>query len=148
MWIAIVAVAVAVLGAAVYAGRGTLGEMPASAVNDRPKGVVPDGPVTPELLAELRIPGALTGYRRDQVDAYLDDVAVGIAGPAAAQHFDVVRGGYDMQVVDVLIERPRVDELATVSAAEAPTGEETRPQEPVDGDSLDTQPGRDLPDAE
>ncbi|MDO5677450.1 MAG: DivIVA domain-containing protein [Propionibacteriaceae bacterium] len=126
MWIAIGAVAVAVLVAAAFAGLGKFGEMPARAVTDRPKGHVPDGVLTPDLLAELRIPQAFTGYRPEQVDAYLAQVAAGTAGPASETLFDVVRGGYDMQVVDQLLERPR----------------------PVPEPALPPQPGEILPDAE
>ncbi|GAA4897080.1 hypothetical protein GCM10025789_13680 [Tessaracoccus lubricantis] len=130
MWIAIAAVAVAVLGASVYAGLGKLGEMPQEPVNDRPKGHVPDGALTPDLLAELRIPLALSGYRPSQVDAYLAQVVAGVAAPAATQRFDVVWRGYDMQVVDDLIERPLADDLADDEVA------------------LSAQPGAILSDAE
>ena len=105
MWIAIVAVAIVVLGLAAFAGMGRLGEMPPDAVIDRPKGRVPDGPVTPEFLAAAVLPTAWSGYRRDQVDAYLAAVADGSAAPASDTLFDVVRRGYDMQVVDELLLR-------------------------------------------
>ena len=115
MWIAIVAVAVVVLGLAAVAGMGRLGEMPPEAVIDRPRGRVPDGPVTAEFLAAAVLPTAWSGYRRDQVDAYLAAVADGAAPPASGTLFDVTRRGYDMQVIDELLlragyERPRAAE--------------------------------------
>lgn len=102
MWIAIVAVAVLVLVAAAYAGLGKLGEMPDTAVTDRPKGIVPSGPITREFLAEASLPTASSGYSRPQVDAYLAEIADGVAGSAHGVSFDVVRHGYDMQVIDEL----------------------------------------------
>lgn len=106
MWIVIVAVAVLVLVAAAYAGLGHLGEMPQDPVTDRPRGRVPDGPIDPELLAELRLPLAGTGYATDEVDAYLDRLVAGEAVPPAEARFSVVRRGYDMQIVDDLLDRP------------------------------------------
>lgn len=124
MWIAIVVVAVVVLGMAAFAGLGRLGEMPAEAVTDRPKGRIPDGPVTPGFLVEARIPTAWTGYDRGQVDRYLFAVDEGQAPPASETVFDVVRRGYDMQVVDELMLRTEF---------ERPTAEALEPTEPPVG---------------
>jgi hypothetical protein len=107
VWIAIVAVGLAVLACAAYAGLGHFGEMAPRGVIDRPRGIVPDGPVTEELLRESRLPVASTGYARAEVDAYLSALAAGTAAPAAQTLFPVVRGGYDMQVIDALLDRPR-----------------------------------------
>lgn len=106
---AIIVCALVVLGLASFAGLGRLGEMPAEAVNDRPKGYIPDGPVTQALLKELRLPQASTGYAHGPVNGYLANIASGSALPAEQTRFPVVRGGYDMQVVDELIERPRYE---------------------------------------
>ena len=161
MWIAIALVAVAVLGVSVVAGRGRLGEMPQDPVNDRPKGRVPAGPLTPELLLDLRIPTAATGYRHAQVDEYLDAVVAGGTPPSPL--FDVVRGGYDMQVVDELIERPRPETVVAEpddAAFRAPQTSESVESETVTTEAgttvaereqdpaLPAQPRTDLPDAE
>lgn len=124
MWIAIVAVAIVVLGLAAFAGLGRMGEMPAEAVTDRPKGRIPDGPVTPEFVAGLRIPTAWTGYDRRQVDNYLHALGEGLAPPASETVFDVVRRGYDMQIVDELMLR---------ADYERPTPEEDEATEPPVG---------------
>lgn len=123
MWIAIVT-GVVVLGCAAYAGLGRFGEMPAAPVLDRPRGRIPAGPVTRGLLAEARLPIAGTGYDRAQVDAYLAEIADGTAAPAADTFFKVGRRGYDMQVIDELLQRPRVE---FDPAAEASLVEPTQP---------------------
>lgn len=122
MWIIIAAVAVVVLGFAAFAGLGKFGEMPAHAVNDRPKGVVPDGPVNDALLAALKIPTASSGYDRAEVDEYLRGIAAGTAAPAADTLFTVVKRGYDMQVVDNLIERPRYERPTAAVDVDDPSG--------------------------
>lgn len=99
------AIAIVVLGFAAFAGLGRLGEMPAEAVTDRPKARIPAGPITADFLAGARLPTAWSGYDRGQVDAHLSLVAAGAAPPAGATVFDVVRDGYDMQVVDELMLR-------------------------------------------
>ena len=106
MWIAVVAVGLVVLACAAYAGLGHFGEMAPHGVIDRARGIVPDGPVTEEFLKDARLPVASTGYARAQVDEYLAALAVGTAAPAAQTLFPVVRGGYDMQVVDAPLDRP------------------------------------------
>ncbi|MFT3887501.1 MAG: hypothetical protein QM713_04965 [Arachnia sp.] len=106
MWIAIVVVGLVVLGFAAYAGTGRLGEMAPRGVIDRPRGLVPDGPVTDEFLAAARLPRASTGYAVQEVDDYLRRLADGTAPPAAQTLFTVTRQGYDMQVIDALLDRP------------------------------------------
>ncbi len=125
MWIALVAVAIVVVGLAAFVGLGRLGEMPAEAVVDRPRGRIPAGPVTDEFLAELRIPTAWTGYAPKQVDSYLRAVVDGMAPPACETVFDVVRRGYDMQVVDEVLlraEYERPTEAEEAPAVEPPVG--------------------------
>ncbi len=99
-WV-LVLVAIAVLGVAAWAGTGKLGELP-PVVTDRPKGRIPDGPLSPDLLAALQLPRASSGYSRHQVDDHLSALA---AGDEPEPCFDVVAGGYDMQVVDELLVR-------------------------------------------
>ena len=160
MWIAIAAVAIVVLGFAAFAGLGKFGEMPAEAVNDRPKGLVPDGPVNDALLEKLRLPTAMSGYDRIEVDDYLRGIAAGPAGPASEALFTVVKHGYDMQVVDHLIERPRY-ERPTAAAPEPgdgepvadveviELGEETEFPDVVDSDkAIDPSPREGLRDTE
>ena len=102
VWVTVV-VAIAVLGAAAWAGTGRLGEMP-EPVDDRPKGHVPEGPVDERFLEEMALPVVGTGYDRGQVDARLaSHVAGEVADPDA--RFDVVRRGYDMQAVDTILDR-------------------------------------------
>ena len=96
-----------VFGLAAYLGLGKLGEMPQHAVHDRPKGRIPDGPVDEAFLAEARIPVAAHGYDRGQVDGLLRRIADGEGVEPGAVLFDVVRRGYDMQVVDDLLDRPQ-----------------------------------------
>ncbi len=101
---AVVVVAVLVLGLAAVAGTGRLGELP-PAVDDRPRGRVPEGPVDREFLAGLRIPLATVGYDTEQVDSWLD-AAVGDPSQAPGEAcFDVRRRGYDMQLVDLVVDR-------------------------------------------
>ncbi|NHB85559.1 hypothetical protein G7085_15660 [Tessaracoccus sp. HDW20] len=105
MWIAIVAVGVVVLGLAAYAALGNLGEMPAGPVTDNPKGRVPEGPVDGEFLASAVLPRRVNGYGRDEVDAYLASVVAGEAAPPSEVTFPVTFAGYDMAVIDELLER-------------------------------------------
>ncbi|PIE21544.1 MAG: hypothetical protein CSA64_01395 [Arachnia propionica] len=127
-WV-LVLVAIAVLGVAAWAGTGKLGEMP-PVVTDRPKGRIPDGPLTPELLAALQLPRASSGYSRQQVDDHLSAL---VAGDEPDPSFDVVAGGYDMQVVDELLAR-----------FEQPTGsvaaEQSRPKRSDDDASATAEP--------
>lgn len=103
VWV-IVVVAVVVLGLGAWAGTGRLGEMP-EVVNDRPKGHVPEGPVDDDFLRELRLPRASSGYDRGQVDAYLRAFVDGEQGEELEHAFDIVRGGYDMQLTDAVLDR-------------------------------------------
>lgn len=104
VWV-IVVLALVVLGLGAWAGTGRLGEMP-EVVNDRPKGVIPEGPVDEDFLHVLQLPRASTGYDRAQVDAYLSTFVDGAApGEALEAAFDVVAGGYDMQAVDAVLDR-------------------------------------------
>lgn len=105
MWIAIVIVGLVVLGLAAYAALGRLGEMRPDAITDSPKGRVPDGQVDAEFMQGLVIPLRTNGYSPTQVDAFLDEVIAGTAGPAVDARFDVVRRGYDMTVVDDILDR-------------------------------------------
>lgn len=102
IWV-VVALAVIVLGLAAWVGTGRMGEM-APVVNDRPKGHVPDGPLDEAFLADLRLPRVTNGYDPAQVDAYLE---AAVAGDAAdlEKAFDITRDGYDMQVVDEVLDR-------------------------------------------
>lgn len=122
MWIVIGAIGIVVLGLAAFAGLGKFGEMPAEAVNDRPKGHIPEGSVTHEFLQELSVPTASSGYDKDEVDAYLRAIVNGTAAPAAETLFTVVKRGYDMQVIDNIIERPRYERP---TAQVGPTPDET-----------------------
>ena len=126
IWAFVGIVAIGVLAAAAFAGLGRLGEMPQEGVTDRPRGRVPDGPVTEHLLGSLRIPTASSGYEQGPVDAYLAAIADGTAAPAQDTFFKVVRGGYDMGVVDNLLARERFERptaavvVDAVEAAEEP----------------------------
>lgn len=148
MWLAIGAVAVAVLVAAAFMGLGKFGEMPQHPVNDRPKGRVSSGPITPELLDDLRIPLASTGYRATEVDRYLAEIAAGVAAPAGETRFEVVRRGYDMQVVDELIERVRPFQPSSTLAGEGAESPPEGSDEAFTRPALPLQPGANLEDAE
>lgn len=112
-WV-IVAAAIIVLGLGAWAGTGRLGSMPPP-VSDRPKPAIPDGPVDREFLDALRIPLAWHGYETGAVDEYLDQAATGTASqPPDEVRFTVVRNGYDMQAVDLVLDRlnqPPADQI-------------------------------------
>lgn len=121
VWV-IVLSAVVVLALAAWAANGSLGEMP-EPVNDRPKGYLPELPFGEEFVAELRLPVAAVGYDLTQVD---DFIAAALRTPSPeAPVFDIVKGGYDMQVVDQVIDRVRghvrslADEQALYPASRA-----------------------------
>lgn len=124
MWIAIVAVGVVIIGIAAYAATGRLGEMPDEAVTDDPRGRVPEGAVDEAFLAGLIIPTRLNGYAPDGVDEHLAAVVAGTAPPSRDVRFPVVRGGYNMAVVDEILERVSAREEAppVVSDADPGTG--------------------------
>lgn len=130
VWV-IVVLALVVLGLGAWAGTGRLGEMP-EAVNDRPKGVIPEGWVDEDFLVALELPRASTGYDRTQVDAYLSAFAHRTAPAEALEAaFDVVAGGYDMQAVDAVLDRmahePLDAESAVVEEPAAEAGSESSP---------------------
>ena len=81
-----------VLALAAWAGTGRLGEMP-EPVDDRPKAFIPDLPFGDEFMERLRLPGVSVGEEtRHRL-------------PPEPPRFDVVVGGYDMQAVDVVINK-------------------------------------------
>lgn len=120
MWIAIVIVGLVVLGLAAYAALGRLGEMRPDAITDSPKGRVPEGQVDAEFMQGLVIPLRTNGYSPQQVDAFLGEVIAGTAGPAVDARFDVVRRGYDMSVVDDILDRVTARERQEQGVGEAP----------------------------
>lgn len=128
IWVAAGIVGLGVLAAAAFAGLGRLGEMPQEPVIDRARGYVPAGPVTPELLAQLRLPTAASGYEQRTVDAHLEQIADGTAPFDQPPRFRVVKGGYEMGTVDELLDRERFERPT------AAQGGSTLFTRPVDGD--------------
>ena len=112
VWV-IVAAAIVVLGLGAWAGTGRLGSMP-PVERDRPRPVIPAGPVDQAFLDDLRIPLARHGYQTAAVDEYLDQVVAGVPAESPAEvRFPVVRNGYDMQAADLVLDRlehPPADE--------------------------------------
>ena len=96
------AVFMAVLALAAWAGTGRLGEMP-EPVNDRPKAFIPDLPFGEKFVRQLRLPAVSVGYEQAQVDQFVAEAER--QPPPGPPQFDVVAGGYDMQAVDVVINR-------------------------------------------
>ena len=135
MWIAIVIVGLVVLGLAAYAALGRLGEMRPDAITDSPKGRVPDGQVDAEFMQGLVIPLRTNGYSPKQVDAFLDEVIAGTAGPAVDARFDVVRRGYDMTVVDDILDRVSAQEPG-VAQTPGPLFVDAAPSAASDSDAL------------
>lgn len=103
MVVIIVLAAFAVMAFAALAGTGRFGEW-AEPVNDRQKGRMPDGRITADNVADVRIPGALFGYDRAEVDEYVSLVTSGVI-VADPVEFTIRQRGYDMQFVDELIAR-------------------------------------------
>ena len=139
IWVFAGIVALGVLVAAAFAGLGRFGQMPDAPILDRPRGRVPDGPVTDAMLAELTLPKAPTGYDRAAVDEYLREIADGTAIPASEKKFKVVSEGYDMHVVDNILARERYERPTAVDAdftrpEPDDAGPEPDPDEPMDGD--------------
>lgn len=99
----IVLAAFAVMALAALAGTGRFGEW-VEPVNDRQKGRMPDGRITADNVADVRIPGALFGYDRAEVDEYVSLVTSGVI-VADPVEFTIRQRGYDMQFVDELIAR-------------------------------------------
>ena len=91
-----------VLALAACAGTGRLGEMP-EPVDDRPKAFIPDLPFGDEFMERLRLPVVSVGYEKNQVDGFLEETRHRL--PPEPPRFDVVVGGYDMQAVDVVINK-------------------------------------------
>lgn len=112
MWIAIIAVSVAILALAAYAATGRMGEMPADPVLDDHPGHVPDGPVDAEFLAAVKFPVRAQGYSPEEVDRYLDGAVSGSAVPPDEVRFRVCRSGYDMAVVDRILDRLSAEQRA------------------------------------
>lgn len=131
VWVMVV-IAIAVLGVAAWAGTGRLGEMP-PAVDDRPKGHIPQGPVDGLFLQELALPVVGVGYRRSQVDDTLVSHVAGEA-PEVPARFDVVRRGYDMQAVDAVLDRLQRQDIP------AHSDEDFRPPEQLVGDTREDPP--------
>ena len=146
MWVAIVAVGIVVLGLAAYAALGHLGEMPGDPVTDSPRGRVPDGPIDAEFVASAVLPRRLNGYAQGDVDAYLAAVAAGDAGPATDVTFRVAVGGYNMAVVDELIERVARSQLAVEAADEDDQAciEDPDREPPIEPDGA-VEPGEETP---
>ena len=96
------AVFMVVLALAAWAGTGRLGEMP-EPVNDRPKAFIPDLPFGEKFMRQLRLPTVSVGYEQAQVDQFVAEAER--QPPPGPPQFDVVAGGYDMQAVDVVINR-------------------------------------------
>lgn len=131
-WVAAGILAVGVLVAAAFAGLGRFGEMPQHPVTDRPRGRVPEGPVTERFLADLQLPRAASGYERSAVDQYLREIADGTAVPADEKRFKVVSEGYDMLVVDDILARERYERPTAADAAfTRPGSEDPTPEEEV-----------------
>lgn len=103
MLVIIVLAAFALMALAALAGTGKFGEW-AEPVNDRQKGRMPDGHITAENVADVRIPGAMFGYDRAEVDEYVSVVTSGVI-VADPVEFTIRQRGYDMQFVDELIAR-------------------------------------------
>lgn len=103
MVVIIVLAAFTVMALAAIAGTGKFGQWKPP-VNDRPKGRMPEGIVDAATLPEVRIPTAMFGYDRKQVDEFLTLVTSGVI-VADPVEFTVRQHGYDMQFVDELIER-------------------------------------------
>lgn len=103
MVVIIVLAAFVVMALAALAGTGKFGEW-IEPVNDRQKGRMPDGRITANNVGDVRIPGALFGYDRAEVDEYLSLVTSGVI-VADPVEFTIRQRGYDMQFVDELIAR-------------------------------------------
>ena len=96
------AVFMVVLALAAWAGTGRLGEMP-EPVNDRPKAFIPDLPFGEKFVRQLRLPTVSVGYEQAQVDQFVAEAER--QPPPGPPQFNVVAGGYDMQAVDVVINK-------------------------------------------
>ena len=116
MVVVIVVAAFAVMAHAALAGTGRFGQW-SEPVNDSPKGRMPDGVVDADTVDEVRIPGALFGYDRSEVDEYVSLVTGGVIVADPVQ-FTIRQRGYDMAFVDELLPRLQAGELNAESVPE------------------------------
>ncbi|MDU7360830.1 MAG: hypothetical protein E7L00_06445 [Propionibacteriaceae bacterium] len=116
MVVVIVVAAFAVMALAALAGTGRFGQW-SEPVNDSPKGRMPDGVVDADTVDEVRIPGALFGYDRSEVDEYVSLVTGGVIVADPVQ-FTIRQRGYDMAFVDELLPRLQAGELNAESVPE------------------------------
>lgn len=116
MVVVIVVAAFAVMALAALAGTGKFGQW-SEPVNDSPKGRMPDGVVDADTVDEVRIPGALFGYDRSEVDEYVSLVTGGVIVADPVQ-FTIRQRGYDMAFVDELLPRLQAGELNAESVPE------------------------------
>ena len=116
MVVVIVVAAFAVMALAELAGTGRFGQW-SEPVNDSPKGRMPDGVVDADTVDEVRIPGALFGYDRSEVDEYVSLVTGGVIVADPVQ-FTIRQRGYDMAFVDELLPRLQAGELNAESVPE------------------------------
>lgn len=107
-----------VIALAVAVALGRFGEMQAKPVLDAARGRIPDGPVDAQFLSALMLPTRGSGYSTPQVDGYLVAVVAGTAGPVDQARFDVRSGGYDMAVVDEILERVKLQQAAVSAPAD------------------------------
>ncbi len=107
-----------VIALAVAVALGRFGEMQAKPVLDTARGRIPDGPVDAQFLSALMLPTRGSGYSTPQVDDYLEAVVAGTAGPVDQARFDVRSGGYDMAVVDEILERVKLQQAAVSAPAD------------------------------
>lgn len=105
------------LAVAVALGKG--GEMQAKPVIDTPRGRIPEGAVDAGFLEGLVLPRRTNGYATAQVDRYLADFVAGTAAIPGEVRFDVAFRGYDMGIVDSLLDRME-RQLAMAATATGP----------------------------
>lgn len=125
-----------VIGLAVAVALGKGGQMQAVPVIDTPRGRIPEGPVDAAFLRGLVLPRRTNGYDTFQVDRFLAGFVAGQATPPGGVRFDVSFRGYDMGIVDSLLDRME-RQLATADAAAppAPIDPPVSPHESRDGDA-------------
>ncbi len=111
VWV-IVAAAIVVLALGAYLALGHYGEMP-EVVTDRQKPHIPDRGFDQDFLDQLWLPKVSPGYDSTQVDEFLAEAV--IEPPTERPLFDVVSYGYDMQAVDVVIDRVWGDVVSLAS---------------------------------
>ncbi len=140
MWVLAVLAVVVGVGGGWLLSRGRLGEMP-ELVDDRPQPRLPEGRFTADDVRALRFARTGRGYDRVAVDELLRAAARSLDDPTAdpgqlatmsrETRFKVVRGGYQMQQVDAVLDRLShqwsVDALTSI----APTADAPEPSEPA-----------------